>query len=78
MILVQFKGQRLALIAEGVTETLRKEPSDFVDSGVGVNSAPYLGPVATDSRGVIQWVELEQLLPEAIQEILFRKTGVET
>ena len=63
----------LGLIAERVTETMRGEPSDFVASGVDNDAAPYLGPVATDSRGVIQWVEVGQLLTPALRDLLFKQ-----
>src|SRR5262249_51413941 len=41
----------LGLVAEHATEMLRKEPAAFVDPGVHVDSAPYLGPVLMDSKG---------------------------
>jgi len=43
----------LGLIAEQVTETVRRDPSDFVTSGVTNDQAPYLGRVATDERGLV-------------------------
>ena len=63
----------LGLIAENATETLRREAADFVASGVKADGAPYLGPVATDERGLIQWVEAEKLLPAAVREALFQQ-----
>jgi len=77
IVLVDYHGHRLGLIAECATGMLRREESDFVDSGVAIESAPYLGPVATDERGVIQWLKLDRLLPAAVQEILFRAEGVQ-
>src|SRR5437899_1716431 len=35
----------LGLVAEHATEMLRKEMKDFVDPGVKIAAAPYLGPV---------------------------------
>jgi len=64
----------LGLIAEKATETLRREPGDFVASGVRSDGAPYLGPVASDARGLIQWVEVEKLLPASVREVLFQPT----
>ena len=52
----------LGLIAEKATETIRRESSDFVDSGVRNERAPYLGPVATDARGLVQRVDVARLL----------------
>ena len=52
----------LGLIAEKATETIRREPSEFVDSGVLNAGAPYLGSVATDTRGLVQRVDIARLL----------------
>src|SRR5690242_18803894 len=39
------KNHLVGLIAENATETLRKDPEQFADSGLRLNQAPYLGPV---------------------------------
>ena len=61
----------LGLLAEHVTETLRRNPEDFHDAGVEVADAPWLGPVASDAGGLVQWVRVEQLLPEDLRALLF-------
>ena len=61
----------LGLIAEQATETMRREREDFVPSGV---TAAFLGPVATDARGLIQWVDVDQLLPASVRDVLFTET----
>jgi chemotaxis-related protein WspB len=63
--------RRLGLIAERATDTMRREAADFVASGIVNGRAPYLGPVATDSRGVLQRIDVETLLPATVQEVLF-------
>ena len=63
----------LGLIAERVTETIRRDPLDFVASGVDLDAAPYLGPVATDARGLIQRVDVDQLLTSAVRDLLFQQ-----
>ena len=55
----------LGLIAERVTQTARHEAADFVPSGVTNDGAPYLGPVVTDARGLLQWIDVRTLLPPA-------------
>ena len=60
----------LGLVAEHATEMLRKEAKDFVDPGIRVHSAPYLGPVLMDAKGVIQWVHEKRLLSEPIRQLL--------
>jgi chemotaxis-related protein WspB len=67
------KTHLLGLIAEKVTETVRREPADFVASGVTTDRAPYLGPVATDARGVLQWIDVEWLLPASVRDVLFTR-----
>lgn len=63
----------LGLIAERATETMRREPSDFVDSGIDNDAAPYLGPVATDAHGLVQWVKVDQLLTPEVRDLLFKQ-----
>jgi chemotaxis-related protein WspB len=78
IILVHYRndsGQThlLGLIAEKVKETLRREAADFVASGVSNEAAPYLGPVAADALGLLQWIDVNNLLPVAVREMLFRQ-----
>jgi chemotaxis-related protein WspB len=63
----------LGLIAEKVTETVRRDPADFVASGVTSDRAPYLGPVATDAHGLMQWIDVEWLLPASVRDVLFTR-----
>lgn len=60
----------LGLIAECVTQTIRKRPSDFVNPGLTLSSAPYLGPVLMDSPVPIQWLHAEHLVSEPIRQLL--------
>jgi chemotaxis-related protein WspB len=61
----------LGLIAEKATETMRRAETDFVDAGVDNVQTPYLGPVASDSRGLIQRIEVSRLLPSSVRDVLF-------
>ena len=63
----------LGLIAEKATETVRRDATDFTDSGVINDGAPYLGPVATDPNGLVQRIEVTQLLPAAVRDVLFKQ-----
>ena len=63
----------LGLIAEKATETVRRDAADFRDSGVVNEDAPYLGPVAADSKGLLQWIEVKKLLPPAVRDVLFKQ-----
>jgi chemotaxis-related protein WspB len=62
----------LGLIAERATQTIRRETTDFVASGVTSEGAPYLGPVASDARGLLQWIDVRALLPPAVRDVLFK------
>ncbi|WP_038161071.1 chemotaxis protein CheW [Verrucomicrobium sp. BvORR106] len=63
----------LGLLAEKTTETLRRTEADFAETGVRLDSAPYLGPVTHDARGMIQRVEVSALLSEEVRAVLFRQ-----
>ena len=76
LVLVQFlhpvSGPHLlGLLAERATETLRRDPEDFVAAGVSVEAASYLGPVTADARGLIQRIEVQHLLPASLRALLF-------
>ncbi len=56
------ESQLIGLIAESATGTLRRDEKDFVDAGVKLASAPFLGPVLMDEQGVIQLLDAQKLL----------------
>ena len=64
----------LGLLAEQATLTLRCSAADFSDPGLASDTAPYLGPVITDAKGIIQRVDVRHLLPANVQELLFRQS----
>jgi chemotaxis-related protein WspB len=41
-------------------------------AGSGVQAAPFLGQVASDPRGMLQLVDVEQLLPPSLRAMLFQ------
>ena len=76
IIIVNYPDDRgishlLGLIAEHATEMLRKEPNEFMDSGVKLSDAPYLGPILMDSQNPVQWIYEQRLLPERVRDLLF-------
>ncbi|MCJ8141846.1 chemotaxis protein CheW [Ancylobacter sp. A5.8] len=66
---------RLALCAERAIEAIKREPADFVATGLEAGTPAFLGPVAADEQGLIQWVKAQALLTDEIREILFRHAG---
>lgn len=69
------EARALGLLAEKATEILRREPADFVDSGIAGDEARYLGPVATDARGFVQRIDVSRLLPTDVRAALFTSSA---
>ena len=45
--------------------------ASLIRSGITLDRAPYLGPIATDARGLLQWIEVERLVPASVRDVLF-------
>jgi chemotaxis-related protein WspB len=78
IVIVNYPGEAgkthlLGLIAERATRTVRREASDFVPSGLTPDSASYLGPVAADAGGLLQWIDVQTLLPSSLRDLLFKE-----
>ncbi|REG60506.1 chemotaxis-related protein WspB [Paraburkholderia sp. BL6669N2] len=61
----------LALLLEGATRTIRLDVTAFHDAGLDMPHARYLGPVASEAGGLVQWIRVEHLLPDDIKALLF-------
>jgi chemotaxis-related protein WspB len=59
----------LGLLAERVTGMQDIDAAAL--GAAGVQAAPFLGEVAGDAQGMVQLVELDQLLPEPLRALLF-------
>ena len=55
----------LGLMAERVTDTLNQKENELVESGFQPEEARYLGKMIVDDRGMIQHIQLDQLLPDS-------------
>ena len=74
MVVVEMEnGRRFALIAERANEMLQREASDFTEATVTVDAAPYLGPVTSDARGIVQWITPQKLFSRAVYDALFHQ-----
>ena len=76
IILVHYRRQAgaqhtLGLIAERVTDTVTREPTDFAPAGITVDNAPYLGDMVMDEQGMVQCVRVGDLLPTSVHAALF-------
>ncbi|MCP4346323.1 MAG: chemotaxis protein CheW [Desulfobacterales bacterium] len=70
IILVDYMGKNdiphiVGLIAERVTETMRKPKDAFVLPGIKSKDAPYLGGIVMQHGEMIQYIDLS-LLPDCI------------
>jgi chemotaxis-related protein WspB len=69
----QGAGHALGLRAERVLGVREVALDRF--TAPGVRAAPFLGQVAGDADGMLQLVELDQLLPAALRASLFQPAG---
>ncbi len=61
----------LGLIAEAVTDAVKKKPHEFV--AVAAGQAPYLGGIALEEGGMVQCILPEHLLPPEVERLLFEE-----
>jgi len=72
LVLVRYRGEhQLGLILEQATETLRCPAEEFQPYGLDNGEARYLGPVRQDANGLLQRIEVDDLLPDAVRQLLF-------
>ncbi|MEM5340007.1 chemotaxis protein CheW [Paraburkholderia azotifigens] len=64
-------GRVIGLIVERATQTRRIERERFADSGIATPHARWLGPVASDEFGMIQWIDVQQMLDDDVKALLF-------
>ena len=68
----------LGLILEQASDTLRSSAQAFVESGLSLPDARYLGPVLKVEHGLVQWVRVAQLLDAPVRELLFSPSAQAT
>lgn len=72
LVLVRYRGEhQLGLILEQATETLRCLAEEFQPYGLDNPEARYLGPVRQDANGLLQRIEVDDLLSDTVRELLF-------
>ncbi|MEI6560495.1 MAG: chemotaxis protein CheW [Verrucomicrobiota bacterium] len=65
----------LGLVVEKATETAQYADGDFQNPGVAAEGAPYLGPVVHDARGIVQRVDVGQMLTPEVRNSLWRQAA---
>ncbi|MDH0304924.1 MULTISPECIES: chemotaxis protein CheW [unclassified Pseudomonas] len=77
LVLVHYRADplrpelQLGLILEQATDTVRCAPDEFHPYGLDNGEARYLGPVREDARGLLQRIEVNDLLPESVRQLLY-------
>jgi chemotaxis-related protein WspB len=72
IVITRYRAEHcLGLLVEKALDTLRGSPSEFQESGLSPAGAPYLGPVLERDGRFIQWIQVDQLLTEAVRTALF-------
>lgn len=66
----------LGLLAERVTEISDIKPEDFSATGLRVTDAPWLNKAAYSGQTLIQQISVAELLPDAVQALLFPAEAV--
>ncbi|KVE28809.1 chemotaxis protein CheW [Burkholderia singularis] len=63
--------RRLGLVVERATQTARIARDAFRDSAIVTSHARWLGPIASDADGLVQWVAVSQILDGEARTLLF-------
>lgn len=69
------ESRLLGLILEQATETVHYDPAAFQPYGMDNAGARYLGPVLSDAHGMVQAVNVGDLLPAPVRALLFPQAG---
>ena len=64
----------LGLMAERVTDAIRKPDSAFLSAGLSMEGASYLGSIVMEDKQMIQHIDLD-LLPESFGSLPMLKSG---
>lgn len=62
----------VGITAEKVTETIDIKRDDFFSSAVNLVETPFLGAIANTEEGMLQYIEIKNLLPDDVQSLLFQ------
>lgn len=65
------KEHLLGLIAEQATDMIRRDENEFIDTGLKLDTAPFLGPILMDGRSQIQRIYSQHLLTPEVHQKLF-------
>jgi len=66
----------LGLMAERVTEAVRRSEDVFLSPGINMGEAPYLGGIVMEEKMMIQYIDLD-LLPESFNFLPMLQNGLD-
>lgn len=69
------RKQILGLLAEQVTETVKRNPAALITPDISITEASWLGELVKDAEGMLRLIKIEKLLPKTLQTSFF---GVES
>ena len=80
IVLVDYTGADnahhiLGIMVERVMETVNYRDEDFQPPGFEQENTQYLGDIIIDENGMIQRIKVDNILPESLQKLLFKKSG---
>lgn len=64
----------LGLLLENASQTITEDLCDLMPSGIWSPTAPYLGKLATYEGATLQLIHVQELIPEALHELLFEES----
>ena len=64
------RHELVGFIAEKATEVVKLADEDFCPNGINNESAPYLGSIAKDSKGLLQHLDIKELIEFQILDYL--------
>lgn len=67
----------IGLLAERVTQTMKCSEDQFKNLGIQFDTLPFLGNIATDEDGMIQFVNLDKLMSDSIRDLLYAQPQTE-
>jgi len=70
------REQQLGLLAEGVTGTIRYRLESVHRLDLDLVKAPYLSEIITDSKGMVQLLDVHQLYNQELADLLRKKEQV--
>jgi len=80
IVLVDYTGADnahhvLGIMVERVMETTNYRDEDFQPPGFEDGNTQYLGDIIIDEYGMMQRINVDNILPESLQELLFKESG---